>query len=86
MPHPRPKGRIIPARPTERATRQFLMNMWRSVSRATRKRKRMRPRLATRLRMGRLASGKMAALKPGICAMTEGPRMMPPMTSAMTRG
>jgi len=32
------------------------------------------------------AAGKMALVKPGMRPKTEGPRRMPPMTSAMTRG
>ena len=42
--------------------------------------------LATRVSVGMEAAGKMALVKPGMRPMIEGPRMMPPMTSAMTRG
>jgi len=76
----------MPASPTDRAMRQFDMKRRMSTSSATRNRKRIRPRFATRLRIGMEAAGKMAAWKPGMRIMTEGPRMMPPMTSAMTRG
>jgi hypothetical protein len=46
----------------------------------------MRPRLATSERFGIDASGKMASLNPGTRPITEGPRTMPPTTSAMTLG
>lgn len=36
--------------------------------------------------MGIEAAGKMASLNPGMWPITDGPRMIPPMTSAMTRG
>lgn len=85
-PHPRPKGRIMPASPTLRATRQLDVNMRMSTSSAMRKRKRIRPKLAELFRTGIEAAGKMASLKPGIRDSTEGPNRMPPMTSAMTRG
>lgn len=44
------------------------------------------PRLATRLKLGEAAAGKIVAVKPGILPITEGPSKTPPMTSAMTRG
>jgi len=75
------------------------------TSKATKKRKMMRPKLATLAKTGIDSGGKMAATSvsnchvvrlakeaelpcsnPGILIMTEGPRMIPPMTSAMTRG
>lgn len=83
---PRPKGKIMPAAETLAATRQLLMRKRRSVSRPTRKRKRIRPRFAMRLRLGIEASGKMASVKPGMRPKTEGPSSTPAMTSAMTRG
>lgn len=60
MPNPKPKGRIMPANPTERATFQLEVNMRMSTSRATRNRKMMRPRLATLLKTGMDSLGKMA--------------------------
>lgn len=86
MAHPRPNGRIIPAADTLAATRKLLNRKRRSVSRPTRNKNRIRPRFATRFRLGIEASGKMASVKPGMRPMTEGPRMTPPITSAMTRG
>ena len=52
----------------------------------TRKRKRTRPMLAVRVRFGMESLGKMVVVNFGIWPMTEGPRMTPPMTSAITRG
>ena len=46
----------------------------------------MRPRFAATLNAGMEAVGKMAAVKPGMRPMMLGPRMMPVMTSAITRG
>ncbi len=46
----------------------------------------MSPTLAARLKVGIEAVGKMASVKPGMRPMTDGPRSMPPITSAMTRG
>jgi len=86
MAHPSPKGKAIPAAPTLKAGRQLLTRYRRSTSRPTRKRKSTKPRLATRVRFGMEATGKIASVKPGIRPMTEGPSRIPPMTSAMTRG
>jgi len=84
--HPRPNGSAIPAAPTLTATFQLLTKYRRSTSRPTKKRNRMSPKLATRLRPGIAGVGKMACVKPGIRPMTEGPRRTPPSTSAITRG
>ncbi len=68
------------------ATLQLLTKKRTSVSRPMRNRYRTSPRLATRVRFGNDSVGKMAARNPGTFPMTEGPKMMPPMTSAITRG
>ena len=86
MAHPNPKGRAIPAAPTLSAIRQLESRSRKSTSRPTKKRNRIRPRLAAVFRTGMEAVGKMAAVKPGIRPNTEGPRRIPPMISAMTRG
>ena len=46
----------------------------------------MSPTLAAMLKVGIEAVGKMASVKPGMRPMTDGPRSMPPMTSAITLG
>jgi hypothetical protein len=84
--HPRPKGRIIPASPTLNATLQFDLNNRMSTSRATRNKNSIRPKFATRVNIGIEAVGKMAFWKPGIRIITDGPRIIPPMTSAITLG
>ena len=83
---PRPKGKIIPARPTLSATLQLDKNILILTSRPTRKRNNISPRFATRLRFGFAAVGKMAFWKPGMRIITDGPSMIPPRTSAITRG
>ena len=84
--HPRPKGSIIPANPTLRATLQFDINKLMFTSSPTRNRKRIKPTFATRLRFGIAAVGKIASSKPSMRIRTDGPRMIPPMTSAITLG
>ena len=86
IPQPKPKGRAIPAAPTLSAIRQLERRRRRSTSSPTRKRKSMRPTLAAIDNVGMEAVGKMASVKPGTRPNTEGPRRIPPMTSAMTRG
>jgi hypothetical protein len=76
----------MPARPTLAAILQLLARYLRSTSSPTRKRNNTRPRFATKVRLGMEAAGKMALVKPGILPNTEGPRRIPTMTSAMTRG
>lgn len=84
--HPNPKGRIMPANPTLSATFQFFAKSPRLTSSPTRNKNRIKPRLATKLRFGIADAGNIAAWKPGIRIMTEGPSMIPPRTSAITRG
>ena len=55
-----------------------------STSNAVRKRNRTKPTVAVRLRYGSETSGKRLLLKFGMRPMTVGPRITPPMTSAMT--
>lgn len=76
----------MPAAPTLSATLQFFKSSRRSTSSPTKKRKSTRPILAARESVGMEAVGKMASVKPGIRPNTEGPRRIPPMISAMTRG
>ena len=83
---PKPNGSTMPARPTLAATFQLLTRNRRSTSSPTRNKKRTRPKFATRLRFGMAAAGNIVFVKPGIRPMTDGPRSIPPMTSAMTRG
>ena len=86
MAHPSPNGRAMPAAPTLNAIRQLRSRSRRSTSSPTKNRNRMRPRLATLVRLGIDSFGKMWFVKPGILPKTEGPSRMPPMISAMTRG
>ncbi len=86
MAHPNPNGSAIPAAPTLSAIRQLESRSRKSTSRPTKNRNNMRPRLAAVFRTGIEAVGNMAAVNPGIRPKTEGPRRMPPMISAMTRG
>ncbi|KAI2474379.1 Na-H-Exchanger multi-domain protein [Pyrenophora tritici-repentis] len=83
---PNPNGTAILAIPTLSAIFQLLSKKRKSTSKPMMKRNRVRPRLATRFRLVIDAWGKIESLKPGIRPMTEGPRMMPPMISEMTRG
>ena len=48
--------------------------------------KKMRPRFAMTLKLGRAEGGKMFSVKPGTRPMTVGPSKIPEMTSAMTEG
>ena len=83
---PKPNGTTMPTKLTPAAIFQFLERNRRSTSRPTRNRNRTKPRLATVERMGIVSVGKMCLVKPGTLPMTEGPRIIPPMTSAITRG
>jgi hypothetical protein len=67
-----PKGSIIPRAPTVAAVFQLLTRNLISASRPTRKRKKTSPMLATRLRGGIDAVGKIVEVKPGIWPMTDG--------------
>ena len=86
MPQPKPNGRAMPASPTLRAIFQLDKSKRKSTSNPTKNRKSIKPTLAAMERVGMEAVGKMCSVKPGIRPKTEGPRRMPPMTSAMTRG
>lgn len=76
MAHPKTKGMAIPAALTVAGIRQLL----------ARKRNRIRPRFAAIMNAGIDSIRKMASVKPGMRPKILGPRMMPVMTSAMTRG
>lgn len=76
----------IPRAPTLKAIRQLLARNRKSTSRPTRNKNKTNPRLAASVKAGMDAVGKMCAVKPGILPIIEGPRIMPVMTSAMTRG
>jgi len=84
--HPKPKGKIIPRKPTLTAMRQLLIRNRTSTSNPTMKRNNIRPMLATVASVGWAPAGKTVEVNPGIRPITEGPSRMPPMTSAMTRG
>lgn len=86
IPTPRPKGRIMPSALTDRATFQLLNKKRRSTSSPTRNKKSTKPMLATSAKLGMASVGKIAFVKPGMRPMIEGPRTIPPMTSAMTLG
>lgn len=70
MAQPRPNGRIMPMTLTHKATRALRNMIRRSTSRPTRKRKKTRPRLATNVKFGIAAAGKMVFEKFGILPMT----------------
>jgi hypothetical protein len=57
-----------------------------SISRPTRKRNNTSPMVLVRPSIAIPSFGKMAAVKPGMWPMTDGPSRTPPMTSAITRG
>jgi len=86
MAHPSPNGMAMLAMPTLSAIFQLLSKKRRSTSKPMMNRNKVRPRLATRFRLVIDADGKMESLNPGIRPMTEGPRMMPPRISDITRG
>lgn len=83
---PKPNGKIIPAVPTLNATLQLPKKTRRSTSSPTKNKNSTNPRLAMRLRFGMEAVGNMASVKPGMRPITVGPSMIPPITSAITRG
>ena len=86
MAHPNPNGSAIPAAPTLSAIRQLESRSRKSTSSPTKNRNKIRPRLAAVFRTGMEAVGNMAAVKPGMRPKTEGPRRIPPIISAITRG
>ena len=86
MAHPKPNGNAIPATPTLTASLQLLTKYLKSTSKPTRNKNNTSPRFATSDRFGIDSVGNIASVKPGIRPMTDGPRRIPPMTSAMTRG
>lgn len=81
---PIPKGIMSPHNDTPIADLAFFLKILKSASNPTKKRKRTKPMFATRVRFGIDTGGKIAAMKPGIRPMMEGPRTIPPMTSLMT--
>ena len=68
-----PNGRIMPDKATVADRRALRLITPASISRPTRKRKRQRPILATRLRYGWDSGGKMCAVNPGIRPNAVGP-------------
>jgi hypothetical protein len=76
----------MPSSDTLAAIRQLDTKNRTSVSRPTRNRKNINPKLATAFKVGIEAVGNMVLVKLGIWPSTDGPRRMPPMTSAITRG
>jgi hypothetical protein len=84
--HPIANGIAILAKPTLSAIFQFDNRNRRSTSSPMMNKNKVRPRFATKLRLVIDSAGKMDCLKPGIRPMTDGPRMMPPMISDITRG
>jgi len=83
---PRPNGKAMPAAPTLSVIFQFETMIRKSTSRPTKNRKSTSPTSAARESVGIGFLGKIALVKPGIRPNTEGPRSIPPMISAMTRG
>ena len=68
-----PNGSTMPIMATVADSRALRLTSPASISRPTRKRKRQRPILATRLRKGRDSSGKMCSVNPGIRPNAVGP-------------
>ena len=83
---PKPNGRIIPAAEMVREYLAFRFNTLTSTSIPTRKRNKTRPMVDVKVNNGSESGGKIFAENPGIRPMIVGPRIIPPITSAMTRG
>lgn len=75
---PKTKGSVIPATAIPRATFPVRRRDLGSSSSPTKKRKKIRPRLASVSRTGRLLAGKTACRKALLRPRTDGPSSIPP--------